>query len=260
MALQTTDLFFVSRGGTGFKMPASELIDFIAAQGGSLNYRGTVDCVAAGPFLAPNDSMDPNPALPGDIYINTGTGTVAAGWTGIVGDAIEDGQRVVFDGTSWAIVGSESGGGLESVSGALPITVDNTDPANPVVGVSVATNAAFGVTRLAQDPPNAGNLTSTDDTDVLSVPHFNELAGRITTAAAGGIQAVVGSDPIEVSTDAITHEATVSIKDASLIQKGATTLSSTVVYNGTEETKAVTPKGVSDYAVPLNLSVLPTLS
>ena len=260
MALQTTDLFYVARGGTGFKMPASELIDFIAAQGGSLNYRGTVDCVAAAPFAGANSGMDPNPALPGDIYINTGTGTVIAGWTGIVGDAIEDGQRVVFDGTSWAIVGAEAGGGLESVSGTLPITVDDTDAANPVIGINQATNALFGSTRLAQDPPSAGDLTSTAETDVLSVPHFNELAGRITTAAAGGVQSVVGVDPIEVSTDGITHEATVSIKDASLIQKGATTLSSTVAFNGTEEEKAVTPKGVSDYAVPLDLSVLPALT
>ena len=259
MALLNTDLFFVSRSGNGFKMPASELIDFIAGAEGSLNYRGVVDCVAAAPFAGVNSGMDPNPALAGDIYINTADGTVAAGWTGIVGEDIVNGQRVVFDGTSWAIVGSEGGGGVETVQGTLPITVDSTDDANPVIGINEATNALFGSTRLAQDPPNAGDLTSTADTDVLSVPHFNELAGRITTAAAGGIQSVVGTDPIEVSTDSITHEATVSIKDASLIQKGATTLSSTVVHNGTEETKAVTPKGVSDYSVPLNLAVLDSL-
>ena len=259
MALQTTDLFYVARSGVGHKMPASELIDFVAGAEGSLNYRGVVDCVAAAPFAGTNSSME-SPAVSGDIYINTGDGTVAAGWTGIVGEAIEDGQRVVFDGTSWAIVGAESGGGLESVSGTLPITVDNTDAANPVIGVNEATQVLFGVTRLAQDPPTGGDLVSTADTDVLMVPHFNELASRITTAAGGGIQDVQGSDPIEVSVDAGTHVATVSIKDASLIQKGATTLSSTVTFNGTEEEKAATPKGVSDYAVPLNLSVLPSLS
>ena len=259
MALLNTDLFFVSRSGDGFKMPASELIDFIAGAEGSLNYRGVVDCVAAAPFAGVNSGMDPNPALAGDIYINTGSGVVAAGWTGIVGETIADGQRVVFDGSTWAIVGAEAGGGVETIQGTLPITVDNSDAENPVVGINEATNAAFGSTRLAQDPPTSGDLTSTADTDVLSVPHFNELAGRITTAAAGGVQTVVGTDPIEVSTDALTHEATVSIKDASLIQKGATTLSSTVVHNGTEETKAVTPKGVSDYSVPLNLAVLDSL-
>jgi len=259
MTLLNTDLFFVSRSGDGFKMPASELIDFIAGAEGSLNYRGVVDCVAAAPFAGVNSGMDPNPALAGDIYINTGSGVVAAGWTGIVGETIADGQRVVFDGSTWAIVGAEAGGGVEGVTGTLPITVDNSDAENPVIGVNEATRVLFGVTRLAQDPPTSGDLTSTADEDVLHVAHFNELAGRITTAAAGGVQTVVGTDPIEVSTDALTHEATVSIKDATLLQKGATTLSSTVVHNGTDETKAVTPKGVSDYSVPLNLAVLDSL-
>ena len=261
MALQSSDLFYVQRGSDGHKMPASDLIDFIAQSEGTLQYRGTVDCT-----LPVGAQLDPNPPIVGDIYINTGDGTVDGSgndstdsWVGITGQAIEGGQRVVFDGTSWAIVGAEAGGGVETIQGTEPIQIDDTDDANPVISVDNATQAKFGVTCLAQDPPNSGDLTSTADTDVLMVPHFNELAGRITTAAAGGIQSVVGSDPIEVSTDAITHEATVSIKDASLIQKGATTLSSTVVHNGTEETKAVTPKGVSDYAVPLNLSVLPPL-
>ena len=48
-----------------------------------------------------------------------------------------------------------------------------------VIGIDEATNAAYGSTRLAQDPPGAGDLTSTAATDVLTVPHFNELAGRI---------------------------------------------------------------------------------
>ena len=262
MALQGSDLFYVQRGSDGHKMQASQLIDFIAAAEGTLNYRGTVDCTAA-----VGSQLDPNPPLAGDIYINTGDGTVDASgsdstdqWVGITGQAIEGGQRVVFDGTSWAIVGAEAGGGVETIQGTAPIQIDNADDANPVISIDEATNAAFGSTRLAQDPPTSGDLTSTADTDVLMVPHFNELAGRITTASAGGIQGVEGEDPIQVSTDALSHVSTVSIEDASLLQKGATTLSSTVTHNGTEETKAVTPKGVSDYAVPLNLSVLNELN
>ena len=91
-------------------MPAAQLIDFIANQEGSLNYRGVVNCTE-GPFTGTNAGMTPNPALPGDVYINTADGTVAAGWTGIVSSAIQDGQRVLFDGTNWAIVGAEAGGG-----------------------------------------------------------------------------------------------------------------------------------------------------
>jgi hypothetical protein len=262
MALQGSDLFYVQRGAEGHKMPATDLIDFIAAAEGSLNYRGTVDCTQP-----VGSQLETNPPLAGDIYINTGTGTVDSSgndstdsWVGITGEAIENGQRIVFDGTSWDIVGAEAGGGVETIQGTEPIEVDDTDDANPVISVKEATQDAFGVTRLAQDPPASGDLVSTADTDVLMVPHFNELAGRITTAAAGGTQDVVGVDPIEASQDAVTHVAEVSIKDATLLQKGATTLSSTVAFGGAVEDKAVTPKGVSDYAVPLDLRVLDPLN
>ena len=90
----------------------------------------------------------------------------------------------------------------------------------------------------------------------MSVPHFNELAGRITTAAAGGIQGVTGVDPIDVSTDGITHVSEVSIKDASTIQKGAVTLTDAVIA---DSTKAVTGTAVQAYAVPLNIASLTTL-
>ena len=262
MALQSSDLLYVQRPAGGdagnYKMPASDILDYVAAQGGSLEYKGTVDCT-----LAVGAQLEDNPPLQGDIYINTGTGVVDAtgtdstdAWVGIQGDDIENGQRVVFDGVTWAIVGASAGGGLESVQGTAPIQVDDTDDANPIISIDEATNAAYGSTRLAQDPPNSGTLTSTADTDVLSVPHFNELAGRITTAAAGGIQSVQGVDPIEASTDGITHETTVSIKDATVAQKGAVTLTNTVA---TDSTKAVTGTGVKSYAVPLDLNSLTAL-
>ena len=121
-----------------------------------------------------------------------------------------------------------------------------------------ATQSAYGTTQLAQDPPAAGDLTSTEVTDVLHVAHFNELAGRITTSSAGGLQAVTGTDPIEVSTSSDGTSSVISIKDASTVQKGATTLTSTI--SAAEETKAVTGKGVAEYAVPLDLTGLPSLS
>lgn len=250
MALQSSDLFYVQRGADGYKMQAGQIFDFIAGSP-VVVYRGTVDATAA-----PTGQIDPNPPLPGDVYINTGTGTVATGWTGSVGADITDGQRVIWDGAAWEIVGQAAGGGVETVGGTAPINVDSTDPANPVVSIDVATNAAFGSTRLAQDPPVAGDLASTSDTDVLSVPHFNELAGRITTAAGGGTQDVVGVDPIEASQDNVTLIATVSIKDATVVQKGAVILTSTV--DGTD-TKAATPKAINDYTVPLNLTGLTEL-
>ena len=156
------------------------------------------------------------------------------------------------------IVGQEAGGGLESIVAGEGIAVDNTDDANPVVSATKATQAAYGSTLLAQDPPNSGDLTSTNLTDVLHVAHFNELSGRISTAAGGGVQSVAGTDPIEVAVSADGHDVTVSIKDSTTTQKGAVQLDSNVSV--TDETQAVTGKGVADYAVPLNLTGLPALS
>ena len=259
MALISTDLFYVQRPAGGdagnYKMAASEIIDFVAAQGGALEYKGTVDCT-----LPVGAQLADNPPLQGDIYINTGTGTVDASgtdstdaWVGIQSDAIEDGQRVVFDGISWAIVGASSGGGVETVQGTAPIQVDDSDSANLIVSIDEATNAAYGSTRLAQDPPNGGDLTSTADTDVLSVPHFNELAGRITTAAGGGVQSVTGDNGISSSG---TTDVIVSGIDATTSVKGVVQLTDTVTTNST---LAVTGTAVEGYAVPLNISSLTAL-
>ena len=252
MTLQGSDLFYVQRGNTGHQMLASQIIDYISGSS-PIHYRGTVDATKT-----PTGQLDPADPLAGDIYINTVSGTVQAEWDGIAGATISNGQRVIWDGNSWAITGAAAGAAVETVTGTAPIAVGGT-AANPVVSITAATNADFGSTRLAQDPPNSGNLTSTSTTDVLSVPHFNELAGRITTAAAGGTQDVQGTNPITASQDAITHVATVGIKDATDSQKGAVTVQ-TIVDDGQPTYAAVGSVAVKGYAVPLNLSTLPELS
>jgi hypothetical protein len=250
MALQSTDLFYVQRPSGGdagnYKMNAGELVDFIASTP-AVNYRGSVDCTAA-----PGGQIDPDPAQVGDLYINTGTGTVAADWTGIVGEAISEGQRVIFDGTDWEIVGQAAGGGVQTVTGTAPITVGGT-PDDVIVGIDEATNAAYGSTRLAQDPPSAGDLTSTAATDVLHVAHFNELASRITVGAAGGVQSVTADNGLTASG---TTDVTVSGVDATTAVKGVVQLTDTVT---TDSTLAVTGTAVEGYAVPLNINSLTSL-
>ena len=116
MALTSTDLFYVQRpsgvDAGNYKMNAGELVDFIASTP-AVNYRGNVDCTAA-----VGAQLDPNPPLIGDLYINTGTGVVDATgsdstdqWVGIGGDDIVEGQRVIFDGSNWEILGQAAGGG-----------------------------------------------------------------------------------------------------------------------------------------------------
>ena len=250
MSLQSTDLFYVQRPSGvdqgNYKMNAGELVDFIASTP-AVVYRGTADCTAV-----PGGQIDPDPAVVGDMYINTGTGTVATGWTGIEGDAIAEGQRILFDGTNWAILGQAAGGGVQSVSGTAPITVTG-DADSPVIGIDEATQAAYGSTRLAQDPPGAGDLTSTAATDVLHVAHFNELASRITVGAAGGVQSVSADNGLTATG---TTDVTVSGVDATVAVKGVVQLTDSVATNST---LAVTGTAVEGYAVPLNINSLTAL-
>jgi hypothetical protein len=272
MALQTGDLFYVQRTGTGagnYKMQAGELLDFIAGAEGTLNYRGTVDCTKA--VGDSGGQLDPNPPVSGDLYINTGDGNVDTtgsdktdAWVGInaANTAIEPGQRVVFDGNNWAIVGAESGGGIEEIGVTPPITVDNSNPSKPVIGIKEATNSDHGSVQLADAPPNTGKLTSTNTTDVLSVPHFNELVDRIDDVEShSGISSIVANpdgDPLSVATDT-DGKATISIKDATTAQKGVTIYADQIQSGNTIVDKSTTPKSVADYAVPLNLTVLGNL-
>ena len=194
MSLQVTDFFYVQRGDDGFKMPGAQLIDFIANQEGSLNYRGVVRCDEA-PFNGANASMAPNPALPGDIYVNTVDASVAAGWTGIVGQPITDGQRVLFDGTNWAIVGAEAGGGVETVVGIDPIVVDSSDDANPEISIKDSAVGQKGAVVMAtNDEPVAGD----PDSAVLNKTHYVDLDDKISAATAGGVNQVVAGDGIDV--------------------------------------------------------------
>ena len=130
----------------------------------------------------------------------------------------------IFDGAEWAIVGTTGGGGVATVTGTAPITVGG-DADDVVIGIDEATNAAYGSTRLAQDPPGSGELTSTADTDVLHVAHFNELAGRITVGAAGGVQSVTADNGLTASG---TTDVTVSGVDATTAAVGVVQLTNTV--------------------------------
>ena len=249
MAMLDSDLLLVGRGGGSFRCTAETLKTYVES-GDGLVYRGAIDFTAA-PVL------DPNPPAVGDLYINTTAGTVNAGFAGAAGSATDAGDRMLWDGAEWDLVTSSTDVGVTDVSVTAPI-VDNGTAASPNIGISAATNAAAGSAQLAKDAYDIDGKIQTDNaSDVLIGAHFDELAGRIVTAAGGGIQAVVGTDPIEASVNAGGDTATVSIKDGTIAQKGAVTLDNTVADVATT---AATPKAVNDYAVPLDLSTLAELA
>ena len=81
----------------------------------------------------------------------------------------------------------------------------------------------------------------------MSVTSMNWLA---VTAAGGGIQDVDGELPIYVETTNSGRDVTVKIKDATTSEKGSVQLTSGPYNLKTDETLAVTPKGVRRLCAP----------
>ena len=247
MAMLDSDLLLVGRGGGSFRTTAQDLKTYVEA-GDGLTFRGSADLTAA-------PVIDPNPPAVGDLYINTTAGTVNAGWTGAAGSATDVGDRVLWDGSEWDLVTSSQDVGVTDVNVTAPI-VDTGTAAQPNIGISAATNAAPGSAQLAKTTSEGDGTINTDNaSDVLIGAHFDELAGRIQTAAGGGIQNVQGANGLTASVT--TGTATVSGIDAGVGTVGVTALSNTVADVATT---AATPKAVNDYAVPLDLSTLTELS
>ena len=248
MALQDSDLLLVGRAGGSFRLSAQDLKTYVES-GDGLVYRGAIDFTAA-----PGGQLDPAVPTVGDLYINTTAGTVNAGFAGAGGSTTDVGDRMLWDGTEWDLVTSSQDVGVTDISVTAPIT-DTGTAAQPVIGISAATNAAPGSVQLAKDAYEGDGTINTDnDSDVLIGAHFDELAGRITAAAGGGVQSVVGDNGLTASG---TTTITVSGIDAAVGTVGVTALSNTVADVATT---AATPKAVNDYAVPLDLSTLTELT
>ncbi len=75
----------------------------------------------------------------------------------------------VYDGSTW----QEAGGMVDSVSGTAPITVDNTDPLNPIIGVDAASTSAAGVVQLNN------TTSSTSTTEALTANQGRVLQQQI---------------------------------------------------------------------------------
>jgi hypothetical protein len=163
---QPTDLLLVQRGSTPYRATADEVKAFMlspataaaigairpgtnlsvdadgtlhAAIPGALTYRGAID---------PTTTEAPAGAVAGDVYLASSAGPALASWSGIA-----QGDLLLFDGTSWsanAALGPD-GAGVIRIQVAVPLAVDESDPAQPLLSVVLATAEASGVVQLA-DP------------------------------------------------------------------------------------------------------------
>ncbi len=166
---QPTDLLLVQRGSTPYRATAEEVKAYMlspataaaigairpgtnlsvdadgtlhAAIPGALHYRGAID---------PTTAEAPADAAVGDVYLASATGVALASWTGIAGQQIAQGDLLLFDGSSWsanAALGPD-GAGVIRIQVTAPLSVDESDPAQPLLSVDPATTESAGVLRLA---------------------------------------------------------------------------------------------------------------
>jgi microcystin-dependent protein len=83
----------------------------------------------------------------------------------------------IFDGSTW----QQSGGAVQGVTGVAPISVNNTDPYNPIISVTASSTSAAGVVQL-----NA-TVSSTSTTQALAASQGKFLQDQISalTVASG---------------------------------------------------------------------------
>ena len=158
-------------------------------------------------------TVDSAPASPtaDDFYINTGSGVVVSGWTGIEGDTVSGSEQVIYNGITaeWQIVGVPSGqAGVLSVTGTAPIVVDNTDVQRPVVGITNATASADGamsstdkgklddIENDAQVNVNADWNAASGDAEILNKPTIPAAQVNSDWSATSGVEKILNKPSI----------------------------------------------------------------
>jgi len=134
---------------------------------GALIYKGDADVTATAPA-----------AVSGDVYHNSTAGTADASWTGITGTVSKD-ALLIYNGTEWSTADLATAS-VTTIQPTLPVTVDATDAANPIVGVNAATTAATGVVRLA----DAAAVTAGTAGRVIDASQLKVVSDRLPVGTA----------------------------------------------------------------------------
>ncbi|MDI9407399.1 MAG: hypothetical protein QM522_11900 [Chitinophagaceae bacterium] len=166
---QPSDLLLMQRGAVAYQATAEQLKGYMltpasaaaiggikpgtnlsveadgtlhAAIPGALHYRGAID---------PTTAEAPAGAAVGDVHLASASGVALESWSGIAGQEVAQGDLLLFDGSSWsanAALGPD-GAGVIRIQVAAPLSVDESDPAQPLLSVALATAEAPGVVQRA---------------------------------------------------------------------------------------------------------------
>lgn len=156
----------------GASMAFGELdLNYDAATGG-LYYKDSAGAVVkVGPCQVSATAPNSSPAgsagnSAGEFWFDSSTGTLK-----------------VYDGTAFV----EAGGSVQGVTGSAPITVDNTDPLNPIISASAASTSATGVVQLND------TTASTSTTEALTANQGRNLQQQIDALAVSSNLTLAGT-------------------------------------------------------------------
>ena len=264
MALSDTDLLLVQRGTVPYKTTADELASYSnnkielgdnkdvpiasAVQLGVIKVGTNLDITADGTLSAvipagltykgtwTDAANPPAPAVNGDFYIWDGADATLnnALWGTANGDNVTEGDRLFYDGTSWAVVSGGSGG-LTEITGTAPVVVTSVVDGEQDVSMPAANATTDGYmpkeawakldgidngaevnvdpTQVYAAAPTNGTLTLTPGGDTTVIPLVdNTNAGLMSpadkttldnlVASPGGVVSLVSGLGINVNTSA----------------------------------------------------------
>jgi hypothetical protein len=263
MAVSDTDLLLVQRGTVPYKTTADELASYsntkielgdgkdvpiasttqlgVIKVGANLDIEvdGTLNAIIPAGLTYKGTWTDannpPTPADNGDFYIWDGADGVTLNnvlWGSANGETVNNGDRLFYDGTSWAVVSGGSGG-LTEITGTAPVAVSPVVDGEQDVSIPAANATTDGYmpkeawakldsidggaevnvdpTMTYQTAPGNGALVLQPGGDTTIIPAADGTNAGLMTAAdkttldnlvasPGGVLSLVAGDGIEVNT------------------------------------------------------------
>ena len=220
MALQANDIFVVQKqAGTLAKVTASQLNVFLESTQ-TVVYKGKANFTIAGQ----DPVLGSDPVNPGDLWINDAIGSGTLAWNDLSDPlqplpTVEPGDRAIWNGTTWDVITSSGGGGVGDLTGGTGITIDKTDPANPVLNADLATETQVGVVEIATDAEVASGAVGSDGkTLVVTAAQLAATNATISSNGNGTVTNVTGTLPIEVVNNTATP--VISVQEATNASTG----------------------------------------
>ena len=192
-----------SKRPTAASMAFGELnLNYDAATGGVYYEDSNNAVVKVGPAQVSATAPNSTPA---------GSAGNSAGefWYDTVASALK-----IWTGSAW--VATAGSGSVVGVTGTAPITVNNTDPTNPIIGINAATTAVAGAVQLSDSTSTTSSILAATPTAVkaaydLANAALPKAGGTMTgaiTAAAGGIIFSDASTVVAISNSTSTTSST----------------------------------------------------